>query len=251
MTGMGGDCVLPPPPEPIEFRQPVGRAHRRGLRRPGPGGGADARARPLEMSATAVAPSSSATQPGRHRPRVFHMATAVGLACASCHPEGGEDGRIWSFAKIGPAPHPEPARRHAGHRPVPLGRRHARPAPADERGVRRPHGRARSWTPTAADALASWLDRLPAMPGDRRRPTRGRGSAGEALFDDAAVGCATCHSGAHLTNNPTVAVGTGAAAAGALAARRRLARALHARRLRQDAAGSLRCPSAAAAISTA
>jgi cytochrome c peroxidase len=33
---------------------------------------------------------------------------------------------------------------------------------------------------------------------------------GKALFNDAAVGCASCHSGARLTNNATVDVGTGA-----------------------------------------
>src|SRR5581483_1054009 len=32
---------------------------------------------------------------------IFHQATEFGLACASCHPEGGEDGRIWSFQTLG------------------------------------------------------------------------------------------------------------------------------------------------------
>ena len=33
--------------------------------------------------------------------RLFHASTPGGLACASCHPEGGEDGRVWQFSGIG------------------------------------------------------------------------------------------------------------------------------------------------------
>src|SRR5690606_33513109 len=32
---------------------------------------------------------------------VFHTATEGGLACASCHPEGSDDGRVWNFDPIG------------------------------------------------------------------------------------------------------------------------------------------------------
>ena len=34
--------------------------------------------------------------------QVFHMGTSAGLACASCHPEGREDGHTWQFAGLGP-----------------------------------------------------------------------------------------------------------------------------------------------------
>ena len=30
--------------------------------------------------------------------QLFHINAGGGLACASCHPEGGEDGRVWKFA---------------------------------------------------------------------------------------------------------------------------------------------------------
>jgi hypothetical protein len=44
--------------------------------------------------------------PGETRPdtghSLFHLGTRAGLACASCHPEGGEDGRVWHFAGAGP-----------------------------------------------------------------------------------------------------------------------------------------------------
>src|SRR5262249_26625612 len=28
---------------------------------------------------------------------IFHANSGAGLACASCHPEGGDDGRVWRF----------------------------------------------------------------------------------------------------------------------------------------------------------
>jgi len=34
---------------------------------------------------------------------LFHQDAGVGLSCASCHPEGGDDGRVWMFAP-GPVP---------------------------------------------------------------------------------------------------------------------------------------------------
>jgi mono/diheme cytochrome c family protein len=59
-----------------------------------------------------------------------------------------------------------------------------------------------------SDALARWIDRLPAMPA---LPVASPDSVdrGKALFNDAAVGCATCHSGPRLTNNLNMVVGTG------------------------------------------
>src|SRR5204862_3649199 len=32
---------------------------------------------------------------------IFHVNAGGGLACASCHPEGGEDGRVWNFVCLG------------------------------------------------------------------------------------------------------------------------------------------------------
>ena len=32
---------------------------------------------------------------------IFHVNAGGGLACASCHPEGGEDGRVWNFVCTG------------------------------------------------------------------------------------------------------------------------------------------------------
>ena len=33
---------------------------------------------------------------------VFHSNSGASIACASCHPEGGEDARVWQFDDIGP-----------------------------------------------------------------------------------------------------------------------------------------------------
>lgn len=34
--------------------------------------------------------------------RLFHSDPGAGLACASCHPEGQDDGHVWSFVGLGP-----------------------------------------------------------------------------------------------------------------------------------------------------
>lgn len=33
---------------------------------------------------------------------IFHRATDSGLSCASCHPEGTDDGHVWTFSNLGP-----------------------------------------------------------------------------------------------------------------------------------------------------
>jgi hypothetical protein len=33
---------------------------------------------------------------------LFHRATIAGLACASCHPAGEDDGHVWTFEELGP-----------------------------------------------------------------------------------------------------------------------------------------------------
>jgi len=59
-------------------------------------------------------------------------------------------------------------------------------------------------------ALASWIDKIPRpagiVPSDPVAAERGH-----AIFVDSAVGCATCHDGAKLTNNGTFDVRTGGA----------------------------------------
>ncbi len=139
---------------------------------------------------------------------VFHATTRSGLACASCHPEGGDDAHTWQFAGIG-------ARRTPSLRGGILGT-----APfhwdGDMRDIRHLMGSVFSarmgggpLAPAHANALGAWMQQLPTVP----RPHAAEASVarGEALFRSPAVGCASCHSGPLFTNNATVDVGTGGA----------------------------------------
>src|SRR5262245_33633425 len=59
-------------------------------------------------------------------------------------------------------------------------------------------------------ALAGWIDKVP-----NYKPVAATDAAAtereRALFNDAAVGCISCHTGAAITNHALVDVGTGAA----------------------------------------
>jgi hypothetical protein len=139
---------------------------------------------------------------------VFHATTRSGLACASCHPEGGDDAHTWRFEGIG-------ARRTPSLRGGILGT-----APfhwdGDMRDIRHLMGSVFSarmgggpLAPAHANALGAWMQQLPTVP----QPHAAEASVarGEALFRSPAVGCASCHSGPLFTNNTTVNVGTGGA----------------------------------------
>ncbi len=140
---------------------------------------------------------------------LFHVPTQAAIACASCHPEGGDDGRVWNFLPIG-------ARRTQDLRGGILA---TAPFHWDGDMTSMQHlmttvfvSRMGGTTPTTAqvDAIASWIDGQPSQP--KAAPADPQAVArGKQLFDSAAVGCASCHSGVHFTNNATVAVGTGKA----------------------------------------
>ncbi|AKF04577.1 c-type cytochrome [Sandaracinus amylolyticus] len=140
---------------------------------------------------------------------LFHAAAGGGIACASCHPEGGDDARTWRFAGIGP-------RRTQTMRGGLLDT-----APFHWDGDMREfrdlvHGvfvgrmGGAVFEEGEIGAFGAWMDALPALPrpadADTDRVERGR-----ALFHDATVACATCHAGSALTNSATVDVGTGKA----------------------------------------
>jgi hypothetical protein len=137
---------------------------------------------------------------------LFHRVTNSGLACVSCHPEGGDDGRVWLL--------PEGSRRTpslrggiAGTAPFHWsGKLHGMKSLMDEVMVRRMGGFIQ--TQERTDALLAWLDGQKAMRSpdnvDLSAATRGR-----ALFESSAVGCVACHTGAQGTNNANANVGTG------------------------------------------
>ncbi|MBK7400959.1 MAG: c-type cytochrome [Myxococcales bacterium] len=135
---------------------------------------------------------------------IFHSNSGGFLACASCHPEGGDDGRTWTFEKLGP-------RRTQSFRggfleTAPF---HWDGDMPDLRALSEAVLSKRMSGPHLDDgqlgALSAWLDAVPALP----KPTVTKGSveAGAALFT--ARGCATCHAGSATTTNATVDVGTG------------------------------------------
>lgn len=138
---------------------------------------------------------------------MFHLRAGAGVACASCHAEGGDDGHVWTFATIGP-------RRTQHLRGGILG---TEPFHWDgdmsnfgklmtEVFV----GRMAGFTPTSEqqDALSHWVDVQPSLaatPSDAAAVQRG-----QALFTSAQVSCTSCHAGNKLTNNQNADVGTGA-----------------------------------------
>jgi len=155
------------------------------------------------------------TIPGRRQRHVGHAmfhrrpTEFSGIACASCHPEGGEDGRTWVFDTIG-------ARRT---QTVAGGIMETAPfhwsgdlydlkslmhdvfvsrmggaMPADDR----------------LEDLGAWMNRIQHLPSHTNATTESV-ERGEALFHDSAVACADCHAGPALTDNSTVFVGTGEA----------------------------------------
>src|SRR5262249_44320281 len=151
-----------------------------------------------------VLPGDSRRDTGQE---LFHFATSSGLACASCHPEGREDGHVWTFADLG-------ARRTQSISGGLLGTE-----PFHWGGDMTTFGKLAHdvlggrmtgplLTTPQLRSLASWIDDIPAPSGlpdlDQGAIARGRD-----LFADPAVGCATCHAGDKLTNNQTVDVGTG------------------------------------------
>jgi mono/diheme cytochrome c family protein len=198
----------PPDPEPIEFRQPVGDAI--AVDFDGQGRVVVQTREPARLEiishrgGTIKLASDSRFDSGH---ALFHLATRNGLACASCHPEGGDDARTWRFAGIGP------------RRTQSLRGGIATTAPFHWDGDMRDLGHlmtevfsSRMGGPLVANdhvqALGSWLDRLPAPPVSSPRDAMAV-ARGRVLFNDPVVGCAVCHSGAWFSNNQTVAVGTG------------------------------------------
>ncbi len=142
---------------------------------------------------------------------LFHKngASSTALACASCHPEGREDGHVWHFSGIG-------ARRTQSLEGGVMGA-----APfhwdGDQRDlamlmdtvfVHRMGGADQSRG--RIDALASYLDAIPRVPAravaDADRIERGR-----ALFERGDTGCASCHDTRGGVARERFAVGRGPA----------------------------------------
>lgn len=161
--------------------------------------------------------ASAAADPGY---RLFHTNTGQGLACASCHPEGGDDGRVWRFTRgLDPmgAPGSPFVRRTQTFRAGFLdtapfhwdGEFSGIPSLMADVFVHRMGAKA---TPSAGDesALERWMNAVPAKIHERpASPQAQAAERGRAVFEDSAVGCASCHSGPRLTNNRSADIGFG------------------------------------------
>ncbi|HTM45987.1 MAG TPA: hypothetical protein VL137_13595 [Polyangiaceae bacterium] len=137
---------------------------------------------------------------------LFHRISNAGLACASCHPEGRDDGHVWTFSNIGP-------RRT---QPLDVGLEGTAPFHWDgslndlgslmsEVFVGRMGGVFES--PDRLNALQNWLFAVK-PPTAQRQANDPLVVQGEALFNSPAVACAACHSGSKFTNNLSYNVGT-------------------------------------------
>jgi len=139
---------------------------------------------------------------------IFHESanSALGLACASCHPEGHEDGRVWHFADVG-------ARRTQSIAGGILST-----APFHWNGdldgfdslmsdVFTGRMAGPELDPGKRLATAVWIDSIPQV---KTAPVFDTAAVerGKAIYNDPTVACGSCHSGSRYTNNQTVDVGT-------------------------------------------
>lgn len=138
---------------------------------------------------------------------LFHTNAGPGIACASCHPEAGDDGHTWTFDATGPRRAQE-LRGGIGetapfHRAQELGDMTALLAAVMRQ---RMGGPALGWG--YANRVRDWLDaqpieRVEAIPSGPGDPGRG-----ERLFHGAAD-CARCHAGPRLSDGQLHDIGRG------------------------------------------
>ncbi len=135
---------------------------------------------------------------------LFHRATPSGLSCASCHPEAGEDGHIWTVSG-------------KARRTQTLSGGLSATAPFHWQGEFRTMERLLQDTmvtrmgdglPSAQEQqqLMQFLDAV-AAPKSSVYDNASEVNAGAAVF--AKAGCAECHAGPRLGSNESSSVGTG------------------------------------------
>jgi hypothetical protein len=141
--------------------------------------------------------------------QVFHGDSGAGMACASGHPEGREDGRVWDFTCGGSRRTQSLAGGVSSTEPLHwAGELRDFSHLMEEVFMGRMAGP--RLTGEQVGATRRWVDSLPPLP-----PSRAAGDPqverGRAIFADPNVGCAAagCHTGARFTSNLSVAVGTG------------------------------------------
>jgi len=136
---------------------------------------------------------------------LFHTQTSIALACASCHPEGRDDGRVWQFEGTGSRRTQSLAGGILERGPYHwVGDMANLGVLMDDVFANRMSGG--EVTHSQKLSLGPWLERVPAPApvavADLTPAERGR-----EVF--ATAQCGTCHGGALFTNNQLVNVGTG------------------------------------------
>ncbi len=137
----------------------------------------------------------------------FHQKPGVAIACASCHPEGGDDGHTWNFVGLGPrrtltlrGPILDSAPFHWGGE-VPSFDVLAHSTIEQRMGGPGMQG-------MFVSGMARFVEAIPhlprAVPEDPDAVERGA-----AIFASAETGCTDCHRGERLSDDLTVDVGTG------------------------------------------
>ncbi len=155
------------------------------------------------IGGTAVSLSSISRADTGHD--IFHAAAGFAIACASCHPEGGDDGHIWILdgsARRTPSLRGTIAGTAPYHWP---GDEADFPTLTADVYTGRMGGGTLLTEQTSA--LMQWVNAIPAPPApswiDSAAALRGN-----VVFGRGDTGCTTCHSGPKLTNNQTLNVGT-------------------------------------------
>jgi mono/diheme cytochrome c family protein len=139
--------------------------------------------------------------------QLFHSATSTQIACVSCHPEGGEDGRIWQFQSLGPRRTQSLRGGIMDTAPFHWGGDESTMSSLMKDVFQGRMGGA-NVDDARVGALAKWIDSIPTIPVTQRNDDA-TVKRGAGLF--ASTGCTACHSGSDFTNGQTVDVGTGGA----------------------------------------
>lgn len=139
---------------------------------------------------------------------IFHESanSGLGLACASCHPEGHEDGRVWQFADVGVRRTQSIAGGILATAPFHWnGDLDGFDSLMSDVFTGRMSGP--ELDPGKRLATAVWIDSIPQV---RSAPAVDTAAVerGKTIFNDATVACGSCHSGNRYTNNQSVDVGT-------------------------------------------
>ena len=148
-------------------------------------------------------PGSAHNDQGRN---VFHLQTRLGVACASCHPEGRDDGLVWDFAKDGKRRTQSLAGNILDRAPYHwTGDENTLPVLLDDVFSKRMSGG--TLTTNQKASIGPWLNRVAAPAPSASDPAAV--ARGNAIFETPSVGCVSCHNGPLMTNNLRFDVGTG------------------------------------------